>query len=461
MQYDLSGDVVTVSTEAARLAWNDTVDAVMAHAASAPEHLARALAGDPHFALAHAAKGLMLLSLARGELIGAARESLANARAAMAMRPVTARERIYVEALQLWLADAPRRAAERLESALTAHPRDALALKLAHGIRFMLGDQDEMLASLRAVAPRYDDAHPLAGYVNGCFAFALEEKGFYPDAERAGRRAVALAPRDAWGRHAVAHVLEMTGRTDEGVAWLGDARAWSHANNLRFHIVWHLALFQLELGRTSDVLRLYDEGVRPDQTDDFRDIANAASLLARLEFEGVDVGLRWEELALRAENRIGDGRLVFADLHYALALAGAGRSDGAEAIGRALAADANNHPSDERRAAARNGASAAFGLLALREGDFAEAARLLGDARRGLVVIGGSHAQRDLFEQAYVESLIRSGAHDRAAAVLSERIARRGGANRYAARRLARMGRRPAARVAALTLAATPVLLAH
>lgn len=461
MYHDLSGDRVTVSNDNARLAWNDTLEAVLAHAAATPEHLARTLAADPDFALAHAAKGLMLLSLARPELLGAARDCLAKAEASIRLRPVTRRERMVTEALALWLADTPRQAAQRLETILEAHPFDVLALKLSHGLRFMLGDQPEMLASLRRVAPGFSEAHPLAGYVHGCHAFALEEQGFYAEAERAGRHAVQLSPRDAWGRHAVAHVLEMTGRADEGVAWLGDGRSFAHANNLRFHIVWHLALFRLERGETAEVLRLYDEDIRGEQTDDYRDIANGASLLARLDYAGVDVGTRWDELAAKAEGRIHDGKLVFADLHYAVSLLGAGRTDGAEAIARTLVEDCGAHPSAERRDAARNGALAAFGLIAFREGDHAEASRLLGAARDGLVAIGGSHAQRDLFEQAYIESLIRSGSHDRASLVLSERLARRGGCNAFAATRLAQLRGRPAGRAAALAVAAMPLAIAH
>ncbi|KFC70513.1 hypothetical protein FG93_02965 [Bosea sp. LC85] len=461
MYHDLSGERVTVANDAARLAWNDTLEAVLAHAAATPEHLARTLAADPDFALAHAAKGLMLLSLARSELLGPARDCLIKAQAAIALRPVTRRECMLAEALAFWLADAPRLAAERLEAILEAHPLDVLALKLSHGLRFMLGDQAEMLACLRRAAPGFTGSHPLAGYVHGCYAFALEEQGFYAEAEHAGRRAVTLAPRDAWGRHAVAHVLEMTGRADEGIAWLGNPRNWSHANNLRFHIVWHLALFRLERGETAEVLRLYDIDIRGEPTDDYRDIANGASLLARLEYAGVDVGTRWEELAALAEGRIDDGRLVFADLHYALSLLGAGHASGAVAIARTLVEDGRAHRSSERRQAARNGALAAFGLLAFHEGDYAEAARLLGAARNGLVVIGGSHAQRDLFEQAHIESLIRSGSHERAAQLLGERITKRGGSNLFAARRLALLRNRPAARTAALAVAATPLALAH
>jgi tetratricopeptide (TPR) repeat protein len=459
--HDLSGDRITTSSDAARLAWNDTLEALMAHAAATPEHLARTLAADPDFALAHAAKGLMLLSLARAELVPPARDCLARARAAALSRPVTQRETMVMEALALWLDDAPRRAAERLEAILPAHPFDVLALKLSHGLRFLLGDQAQMLATLNRFAPGFGESHPLAGFVHGCHAFALEERGFYAQAERTGRRAVALSPRDAWGRHAVAHVLEMTGRAEEGIAWLGNGRDLAHANNLRFHIFWHLALFRLERGETGEVLRLYDEEIRAEPTDDYRDIANGASLLARLDYAGIDVGDRWEELAARAERRVDDGRLVFADLHYALSLLGAGHADGAGAIARSLIEDAQNHPSGERRAAARKGALAAFGLIAFHEGDYGEAARLLGAARSGLVAIGGSHAQRDLFEQAYAESLIRAGQHDRAADLLGERLARRGGNNLFAARRLAQLRRRGAGRLAALAIASTPLAIAH
>lgn len=462
--HDLSGDRITVANDAARLAWNDTLEALLAHASATPDHLARTLAADPAFALAYAAKGLMLLSLARSELLGPARDCLAQARAAAHLRPITRRETMVVEALALWLDEAPRRAAERLEAILLAHPFDALALKLSHGIRFMLGDQAQMLSTLRRVAPGFGEHHPLAGYVHGCHAFALEEQGFYVEAERAGRRAVTLSPRDAWGRHAVAHVLEMTGRADEGVAWLGDGRDWAHANNLRFHIVWHLALFRLERGETGEVLRLYDEEIRAESTDDYRDIANGASLLARLEFAGIDVGDRWEELAARAEGRVHDGCLVFADLHYALSLLGAGQTDGAKTIAHGLIADARAHPSSERREAARNGALAACGLIAFHQRDYGEAARLLGAARADLLAVGGSHAQRDLFEQAYAESLIRSGNHDRAAIVLLERLARRKGHNRFASRRLeklGRLGKTASGLVAALAIASTPLAIAH
>jgi len=179
-----------------------------------------------------------------------------------------------------------------LDESLRTHPEDALALKLVQAVRFVLGDAMGMRSSIESVLPAYA-THEFAPYVNGCYAFALEETG------------VLRANDDAWGVHAVAHVFDMTNRTQEGVTWLSSQpETWAHCNNFRYHVWWHLALFHLDRGDYAEALRLYDAEVRQDRTDDYRDISNAASLLSRLEIEGVDVGDRWDEMAAICENRI-------------------------------------------------------------------------------------------------------------------------------------------------------------
>ena len=67
--------------------------------------------------------------------------------------------------------------------------------------------------------------HPAEGYLLGCHAFTLEETGDYAAAEAAGRAGLALAPDDAWGLHAVAHVYDMTARAGQGLALIHSS-AW-------------------------------------------------------------------------------------------------------------------------------------------------------------------------------------------------------------------------------------------
>ena len=420
-------------------AWNRTAMAFLAHGAQTPTHLAQALEAAPRFPLAHAAKGFFMLLLGRPELRDAAEQAL---RAAAAdSDAATLRERAVIEALKLYLAGGLSAAADRLDAALARHPSDGLLMKLTHALRFVLGDAEGMRRSVEAVLPRIGPDNPAHAYALGCHAFALEETGAYVEAEFTGREAVRLAPDDAWGLHAVAHVMDMTARSGEGVSWIaGRAGQWDHCNNFGYHIWWHLALMHLDRGETAEVLRLYDEKIRADRTDDYRDISNAASLLARLEMEGVAVDDRWEELAELSENRVEDGCVVFADLHYLLALGGAGRD---AASGRLLAAmerSAREKLGCMGEVAAAAGVDAALGLRAFANGDYAAAFAALHSAQPALHRVGGSHAQRDVFERLAIEAALRSGLLTEARRALQDRMRRRGALDGYAETRLARIG---------------------
>jgi tetratricopeptide (TPR) repeat protein len=298
-------------------------------------------------------------------------------------------DRTYAAALEAALLGRPDAAADSLESILEFNPRDALALKLAHQLRFQIGDKRGLLAGVAQNADAFTGTR-FEGFVLGCLAFARGENGDYQGAEAAGLTAVGLAPHDAWGRHAVAHVLEMTGRASAGASWLErSSDRWTHVNNSSYHLWWHLALFLLELGRTDDVLQLYDERIRASRSDDYRDLANGASLLQRLELEGVDIGERWAELANIAAARTQDRRLVFADLHYQLALLAAGQSAQAGAITAALGGDTRPCSLDDE-VAHGVGLGLSRAISAFRGGAYAAAAAGLDRAMPQLVRIGGS-----------------------------------------------------------------------
>ena len=116
--------------------------------------------------------------------------------------------------------------------------------------------------------------------------------------EAAGREAVALERRDAWAQHAVAHVLEMQGRTTDGIAWMrADIPAWTEDNFFAVHNWWHLALYHLEIGEIEEVLRLFDGPIHGARSRVMIDMIDAAALLWRLHLRGVDVGERWQTVA--------------------------------------------------------------------------------------------------------------------------------------------------------------------
>lgn len=417
--------------------WNGVIHGILAHAARTGSDLNRVLAQAPDFALGQAIRGLSCLLLARGELVATAREAYL---AALAGAPATPRETAFVTALGEWLDGRPSRAVAGLQESLDRHPRDALAMKLIQAIHFILGRPREMRASIEGIRHAWAD-HPARGYLLGCLAFALEETGEYAAAERVGREGVAIAADDAWGLHAVAHVHDMTGRMRDGLNWLkGREASWSHCNNFRFHVWWHRALMHLDLGERDAALDLYDTDIRADKTDDYRDISNAASLLSRLELEGVCVGDRWEELAELSDRRALDGCLAFADLHYMLALCGGGRPD---AAARLVARMALHRPaeSEAEKAIAHPGLKIAQGLQAFAQGAYAHAYVHFRAGRPDLQSIGGSHAQRDIFDRIAIEAALRAGYMDSAESLIRERTTRRGGrVDGYAEARLAVIG---------------------
>ena len=369
---------------------------ILAHLPSTGPALAATLAADPEFALAHAVQGLGALSLARTTLRPVAAAALANAKACSA---IDARAADFIAALEAWNAGGMRAAATRLEARMAADPGDALAFKLAHSIRFMAGDLPGMLRASSAAARHFPADAPGGSFVLGCHAFALEEAGDYAAAEAVGLAAVEADPADAWGLHAVGHVYEMTGQAKRGADWLEKTQPdWQNCNNFGLHVAWHLALFRLELGEGDAALALYDAAVRATPSDEYRDVANAVSLLVRLEQAGIGVGARWAELGAHANRFADDGELVFAMLHRLLAAARAGEPVAAAAIAGQIAACAARDD-DQGRAAARVGVPLAASLL-----DRAPAGADIGALLAALPEIGGSHAQRDLF--------VRALAHD-------------------------------------------------
>ncbi|WP_299499642.1 tetratricopeptide repeat protein [uncultured Roseobacter sp.] len=438
MMYDICNCPVSLTDPEALDHWNGMIRAFLAHSTATPTHLAAVLASHPDFAMGHAARGLFSLMLGRAEMVQTAKEAAVAAHEASANSTLSFREAAWTRALDHWLEGRPSKAVAAMEGVLTRHPEDTLSAKVSHAIRFILGDANGMRSSIERVLAAHGDDHACRGYVLGCHAFALEETGAYDQAEAAGREGLLLAPDDAWGLHAITHVYDMTARPDLGIGLIeSHTSAWDHCNNFRYHVWWHKALLHMDRGQLDVALGLYDAQIRADKTDDYRDISNATSLLIRLELEGVDVGPRWEELADLAQKRTDDGCVVFADLHYMLALTGADRPDAKAAMAQRFARDAATSGEMPQRYA-DPGCAALSGLNAFAEGRYDAAFADLTAARPAMQTIGGSHAQRDVFERITIDAGLRAGRYEQTEAVILDRLARRAGReDRFTTTRLA------------------------
>jgi tetratricopeptide (TPR) repeat protein len=423
MPRDRRGLTVTANSAAAVAALDATIAAFAGHRAATPALLNEALAADPDLLLGHCLRGFALKLLARNELDNDAETALSFAKTSSRRRGATRRETGYIAALDAWCGGDMQRAGTILDRLVATHPLDLLGVKLHHAIHFMLGDLRAMRGAALAAAPHWHAGVPDAGFVLGCLAFALEESGEYASAEAAGMAACALDPEDPWAIHAVAHVFLMRGAPQAGLFWLSRNQGnLAGCNNFAYHVSWHEALFHLELGAPDAALDLYDRRVRAVQTDDFRDVANAASLLWRLERRGVAVGARWAELGARAASRIGDPSLVFARLHDLVSLAASGRIATAEMMLRSMRLHAARQPGTQSRILGEIGLALGAAILAAQRGQHRRVVDLLFPVRDRIRRIGGSHAQREIFLQCLTDSAIRAGRHGEAAILQGERL---------------------------------------
>jgi len=333
-----------------------------------------------------------------------ARPFLAKARAASGR--ATPRERCYIAAIEAWAeGDIARAIALHAEQA-QEHPRDLVSVKLGQYHCFNTGDCPGMLRLALAALPAASEVP----YVHGMAAFGYEQCHLMREAEASARRAIGMCRKEPWAHHALAHVMLTEGRLREGLAFMqGVSDSWSGLNSFMVtHNWWHVALFLIELGRDDEALALYDREVWGVVKDYSQDQIGAVSLLARFELAGIDVGTRWDDVAGHLLQRTADHVLPFLDLQYLYGLARAGRPE-ADALLRNIEAHAPRAPLSTRAAWQSVCVPAARGLVAHARGDFASAVEGLGSALPRLVEIGGSHAQRDLFEQVYLDALMRIG----------------------------------------------------
>ena len=264
-------------------------------------------------------------------------------------------------------------------------------MQVGHVFDFFRGDSRNLRDRVGRVRPEWRREMPNFHAVLGMYAFGLEECADYRRAERYGREAVSLEPRDGWAHHAVAHVMEMEARVCDGLAWLTEgSRRWADGSFMAGHNWWHLALFRLEQDDVAGVLALYDGAMGGGRSKVVLDMVDASALLWRLHLRGIDVSARFAVLAETWAPRIADGYYAFNDVHALMAMLGAGRTDDAYRLltamqGAAAAPGANRDmtrdvglPLAHALMFFHHGQyeAAADGLFALRESRLASAAAM-------------------------------------------------------------------------------------
>ncbi len=425
MIFNQAGLALSCDSQATAGLFDETVNAYLGFSLDTGKHVKALLTAEPQMPMANVLMGYFYQLMGSRNLVPRAQKSLAAAR--QHGQSATARERTHMDALDAWARDDLRGATAHWESILLEQPRDILAIKLAHFGHFYLGDPLNIRDSLARVLPHWSDQDSGYGFLLSMYAFGLEETGDYGKAEAQGRRAIDLNRHDPWGVHAVAHVLEMQERYAEGIEWIDELEeAWSTANNFRYHLAWHRALYYLDRDEPERALQLYDETTWDPDSREYLDLCNDVALLARLDLAGIDTGTRWNAVADVLSQHSQVHIMNFIDAHYTLGLTAGGKSAAAEQMMASLESELseNKNPHDSYlEVAARVGLALSTAMIAYANGRFDRAVELMLPIRYDIQLIGGSHAQRDLFAQLLIDAAIKADRLRVARGLLAERKA--------------------------------------
>jgi hypothetical protein len=424
MSTDARGLDMTGSAEAVA-AYDRAIDHLVRFQSEVVDVAADAFAADPGCVMARVLGAyLALMSTEEGAVAGA-QKALGPPGSDAA--PLLPRERAHLAAARRWVTGDMTGAGALLGEISVQYPRDLLALAVGHQVDFFTGDAVNLRDRIgRALGAWHDDDLQL-GFLQGMYAFGLEECNLYGLSADVGSGAVERNRDDVWGIHAVVHTHEMQGQVPEGIRFLREREPdWQTGNFLNVHNSWHYALYLLQGNDVPGALGVYDRFLHHAGSEDVAlELLDATALLWRLQLEGTPVAGRWPPLAEAWARLLTPGYYPFNDMHAIMAFVGAGDLARAEEVVTALervVAEGDRATTGWQMTSAV-GLPVCRSLLHFGRGRFQQVLDELLPIRTRVHEFGGSHAQRDAVERTLLEAAIRAQRTDLALALVSERLA--------------------------------------
>jgi hypothetical protein len=416
-RYDLP---LTTTSDRAAAHYRDGVDCMLSAWHGAEAAFDKAIAEDPSFALAHIGRA----RLHQLNMEGAKARAMA-AQAVQLAAGATPREIAHVAIMAAVIESKPKLAVSGAEAHLEEYPRDALVLALllgAFGLYAFSGRADHDAAKL-AICERHARHYGEDWWFLSYLGWSHTEAGNLTTGRALSERAMGFRSANANAAHGLSHARFEQGDMEAGRSFLAQ---WMPAHDrqsfLHGHLAWHVALTALDAGDLDGALAIYEQHIKPAGRPypPLNIFTDGASLLWRLSLAG-QAGLEphWRDIAAYGEKYFPQAGAHFADVHFALAAAA-----GSDALDTRLA-QLEARAADGKLAPGPAAIDLCRGIRAFAEGDHDGAVRLLEPAISDLARIGGSHAQRELWEDTLIVAYMRAGHGDKAASRISARLDRR------------------------------------
>ncbi|MBR0669602.1 tetratricopeptide repeat protein [Neoroseomonas soli] len=424
VRLDSRGLPLSATSDLAAERYREGVDLLLSAWPGADVAFDAAIAADPDFALAHAARAR--LHAIRVEM-PAAHARIATA-AEIVARHGTERERSHVDILSLTIHGQSTQALQRAVAHADAWPRDAVILGLplgAFGLFAFSGmaDHDQARVDLCERHARHFDAEDW--WFLNYRGWSHAENGAVAHGRDLTQRSHELRRTNANAVHALSHAMFEDGSGEDAdrliSGWLPE---YDRRGTLHGHIAWHASLAALEQGDTARALAVYEAHVQPSVSAGLplNVVTDTVSFLWRMRAYGREVpaGL-WEAAAAYAAPLYTKAGFPFADIHMAMLDAATGDAAAVERRAAALTALVEAGT----LAAGPVVPAICRAALAFAEADFAGCVRLLEPLAAEAVRIGGSGAQREIVQDTLLVALMRSGQAGKARDLLDRRLHRR------------------------------------
>ena len=418
MLADRYGLGVSTGSPAARDAYVEGCDLVLAPSSGATAAFDRAIAADPGFALAHVGKASWLLMQGKPD---AAKACMAAAEAVAA--GLQAREASHIAFFGLLVAGQAQEALAAARAHLDSWPRDAMVLSTTAnpngliGSSGRVGQKREQIALMDALATHYGDDWWFAGH----HGLALVEVGQRDAARPKIARSLAQNPGNPYSAHAQAHLCYEDGEARAGCDFL---RSWlaTYPRDGYFHghLSWHLALGELEIGEGKTALHRFADCLAPDvhSGPPRMRVTDGVSFLWRAELAGhARDAESWRVLHDFARRVLPHAGMALADMHVVLAEA---------VVGDETALAARVHEIEDKAREGRYPSGPVIPALArafdaVRRQDFAAAIDAMEPVLDQRERIGGSMAQTDLVEFTLLRAYLGAGRTNDAQRLLERR----------------------------------------
>lgn len=310
-------------------------------------------------------------------------------------------EKLHVKAIQFSSTGNVEAAVRQWEEILIEYPSDILSLHLAGMTCLINGTMEKVAGISGRILPSFRDEHSVSS-VHAWHSFGLSEINRLSQAERHARIGLSLEPTNGFVTHAMAHVFEMTSRYDEGISYMNEYEPlWNYSNHIAGHNYWHWSLYYLTKGEFESAADVLDQKLLNRPGFGSFDSLTLSYLLAMEDYSLSDIiqkhGDRYDDII---KPHKANHYRSFIDVRIMMGLCASKKYDEAEqfmieSIGSECSPGKNVNGNLLRS------------IWSYSREKYDDCVELLWPIRYCIKQIGGSEAQRDIFNLMLINACLR------------------------------------------------------